>query len=102
MQAQHVTIRLPRLRLASRTEELDLVLEGSLLLSLPATMGCPSTGTDLLELVTARRLWIRRSGPCHFNVSVSAGGDALPASEPDNRLAQWVLGCEARALPPRA
>lgn len=94
----HANVSLPRLHIASRREDVELVLQGSLLLTLPDNFTSPATSGELLKLVTEGHLWTRRTGSCHFNVLVSAGGQPITGDDKETRLAEWIQTCEVCSL----
>ncbi|PNY24080.1 Ras guanine nucleotide exchange factor A [Tolypocladium capitatum] len=93
-QMPHTNVSLPRLHIASRREDVELVLQGSLLLTFPDNLSSPATSSELLELVTKGYLWTRRTGSCHFNISISAGGEPITGGDHEMRLAEWIQACE--------
>ncbi|RDA84033.1 hypothetical protein CP532_6509 [Ophiocordyceps camponoti-leonardi (nom. inval.)] len=89
----HATIPLPTTRVAGRASNVQVSVDGSLLLRLPEDSAGLTTCDDLLELVETRHAWICRTGACHVGVTVCMDGEplALPDETP---LADWFGECE--------
>ncbi|KAF4510897.1 hypothetical protein G6O67_002745 [Ophiocordyceps sinensis] len=91
---RHTTVSMPAIRVVSRLEDMELAVQGSLLLGLPETRSRLTSSAELLDLVTTKHLWICRTGSCHFNVTVSVDGEPIAGADQEARLAEWVGGCE--------
>lgn len=97
---RHTTISMPEIRIASKLQDLDLAVQGSLLLSLPESHGRLTSSDELLSLVTTKHLWVRRTGSCHFNVTVLVEGQPVVGTDEETRLAEWVGECEVSCAVP--
>lgn len=93
---RHTAVSLPPMHVVSRLDDLELSVQGSLLVGLPEGLSPLTSSGELLHLVTAKHLWIRRSGSCHFNVTISVQGQVIAGGDKEARLAEWVGACEVR------
>ncbi|XP_044724456.1 uncharacterized protein HRG_02352 [Hirsutella rhossiliensis] len=91
---RHTTVSMPAIRVASKLEDLELVVQASLLLGLPESRGRLTSSDELLDLVTTKHLWICRAGSCHFNVTILVEGEPIAGIDEEARLAEWVGECE--------
>ncbi|KAF4581962.1 RasGEF protein [Ophiocordyceps camponoti-floridani] len=89
----HAAVSLPTISVAGRTSNVQVSVDGSLLLRLPEGSSSLTTSHDLMELITARHVWICRTGACHVSITVSLNGEPFALVD-ETPLAEWVGGCE--------
>jgi hypothetical protein len=75
------TIKNPRLRLRSKSNQSQLDIRSSLQLVLPKELQAIESSEELLRLVSSGELWIARVGSCNLTVEVTTLGDALSRAE---------------------
>lgn len=91
------TISLPATRLASRIEDVELSLQGSLTIDFPEEIEAPTTATELLDAVSNRHVWIARTGSCYLNVSILVHDELLPGEFDISQIAAHVQNCKVCA-----
>lgn len=92
------TIPLPRLRIASQPENLELTLQGYISLELPEELNELASAGELLDAVKEKHLWIARTGSCHLNISIYIHDGLVSADIDLATLAVWIQDCEVCKL----
>lgn len=84
------TITLPRIRLQSTREKLELVFDNSLDLVFPPGTEPVIKETQLRKLIENSYLWLARTSSCHLHVMVSTDGRVVSNPAKVEVLVKWI------------